>query len=227
MQIGEFVLKPAGAEFLGPAVGGKRHVEFVEFDERVGQTHGGRPPRLHLCQGFFKGLQGLLAPPKMHVKRPQVNQGGGARRFVSALQPFFHQFLGRVKVVQRQQRGVVHFVHGVRFVVFPERFEVELGLGVAPFVVVILCEFQVGLGGKGLGGNHPCTQGDERAHPHSSDPRHGCAWICCAHSARLATIKLSMRGRVAPSNVVPNDTKRAVSATAWVHCATTSSSRAT
>ena len=158
---------------------------------------------------------------------------------MAALEPLLHHVFCRLKIVQGEQGRVVHLVHGVGLVFLPNPLQVELRLGVAPFVVVELRQLQIRLrhhalrhrpseAGQG-GGRHDVaeTRLPKQACNTGMDPRrHSFSAICCAHSARLARMRLSSEARVWPSSSNPELTSRSVSATAASHFATSSSSRA-
>ena len=55
----------------------------------------------------------VFYPIEMEIEGAEVYQGRGPRAFVAALEPLLHHFLRRVKVVQREQRRVVHGVHAL------------------------------------------------------------------------------------------------------------------
>ena len=234
LEVGQFVIEACRAQFLCTLVGGEGHVQLVELDEGVGQGYGGRPAGLQVFERLHEGLQGLLSTVEVEVQRPEVHEGRGSRVFVAALEPLLHHFLRRVKVVQREQRRVVHGVHGVGLVLLPNALEVELGLRVTAFVVVEFRELQIRLTVCRLGRDPAQTREQEPHLKQALDNRHGLGWVhdpfsldrVAAHSARLTRMRLSMEARVAASSSMPREINRSVSATARPHCSTALSSRA-
>ena len=226
LKVRKFVFEVGGAELGGLVVGGQRHVQLVKLDECVRQGDRGASPFLKLVEGFDEGFLGCVLSAKVKVQGAQVDQRRGSGGFVPALQAVFDQLFGRLKVVQRQQRGVVHLVDGVGLVLLPNGLQVQPGLGVASFVVVELGQFHVRL--------PRCAKDDEVHHACDAKPcesldegRHSVAAICWAHSARFTRMRESIEARVVPSSKVPASTMRLVSANVARQAFTASISRCT
>jgi hypothetical protein len=146
LEIGQLVVKPGGSQLIGALVGRERHVELVELDERIGQGHSGWPSGLKVVQRVRKGLHGVVSHVEVQVQRPQIHKRRGPGVFVSPFESVLHHLLCELEIVQREQGGIVHLVHGIGLVFFPNAIEVELGLGVAAFVEVEFGQLQIGLG---------------------------------------------------------------------------------
>ena len=157
LKVGEFVVETNGAEFFRAFIGGKRHVEFVQLDEGVGQGDRSRTPGLQAFKRLCEGLHGLVTLVKMHVQRPQVHQRRRPGVFVPSLQSGFDDVFCGVEIIQRQQRGVVHLVDRIGFVLLPNALEVKLGLRIAPFVEIVFGQLHVRLG-EGIRSVPQCQQ---------------------------------------------------------------------
>ena len=57
----------------------------------------------------------------------------------------FDQFFSSIKIIQCDEHIVVHVEDHFGLVLLPDLIEVELGLLIGAFVVIKLCEFQIGL----------------------------------------------------------------------------------